>query len=91
MGANIMEKYRTESIIRKVEVYWGYRLLELTTEEIRIIDDALNTYYHEMREEEKAWGRYEDGVNPAGQEANAIWALMEEIKSQITAQEEEMK
>lgn len=86
-----MEKYRTEPYTRTVEVYWGYRLLELTTEEIRIIDDALNTYYHEMREEEKAWGHYEDGVNPAGQEANAVWALMEEIKSQVTTQEEEMK
>ncbi len=46
-----MEQYRTEPITRTVEVYWGYRLLELTTEEIRIIDDALSTYYREMREE----------------------------------------
>lgn len=85
-----MEKYRTEPITRTVEVYWGCRLLEFTREEIRIIDDALNTYYHEMREEEERWGHYEDGVNPAGQEANATWALMQEIKSQVIAQEEEI-
>lgn len=86
-----MEKYRTEPYTRVVEVYWGYRLLELTTEEIRIIDDALNMYYREMRKEEEAWGRYEDGVNPAGQEANAVWSLIQEIQHQVTAWEEEIR
>ena len=85
-----MEKYRTEPITRKVEVYWGYRLLELTTEEICTITCALEDYYHKMREEEKVWGRYEDGVNPAGQEANAVWSLIQEIQSQVNAWEEEI-
>ena len=83
--------YTTEPEYRTVEVYWGYNLLELTTDECDRILTALTIYEKEMREEEAAWGRYEDGVNPAGQEANAVRALMEEIKSQITAQEEEMK
>jgi hypothetical protein len=85
-----MEKYRTEPITKTVEVYWGCRLLELCREDIRIIDDALEMYYRAMRKEEDAWGHYEDGVNPAGQEANAVWVLRQEIQNQIDAQEEEM-
>ena len=79
--------YTTEPEVRKVEVYWGYKLLEVNDEEARIILDALHTYYREMREEEKAWGRYEDGVNPAGQEANATSALIDEIENQLANQE----
>lgn len=86
-----MEQYRTEPIKKTIEVYWGYRPLQLSTDEIRIVMNALHTYYHEMRKEEKTWGRYEDGVNPAGQEANAVWSLVQEIQCQATAWEEEIK
>ena len=79
--------YTTEPEYRTVAVYWGYNILEVNGEEARIILDALDCYYHQMREEEDAWGRYEDGVNPAGQEANATWALKRELENQLANQE----
>ena len=82
-----MKAYTTEPEYRTVAVYWGYSILEVSSEEARIILEALHCYEKEMRKEEKTWGRYEDGVNPAGQEANATWALIGEIENQLANQE----
>ena len=81
-----MKPYTTEPEYRTVAVYWGYNILELSTDETDIILQALDMYKRAMREEEKTWGHYEDGVNPAGQEANATQTLIEEIENQLENQ-----